>query len=106
MNHALSRACKRAGGQSKLARLLNTTQSTLWYWLARAKRGAPAEYVLRIEEVTGVPRHELRPDIFPLPQETPTPRAHPARSAQRTCTHEAEASGACACEAEDGSTEA
>ncbi|RAI38279.1 transcriptional regulator [Rhodoplanes roseus] len=61
---ALKRACDVVGGQKPLAERIGTSQSMVWYWLERAKRGVPAEYVLAIERETGVPRHELRPDIF------------------------------------------
>ncbi|WP_342640919.1 helix-turn-helix domain-containing protein [Rhodoligotrophos ferricapiens] len=66
-NAALHRAVELVGGQSRLAELIGTTQSHVWYWLTRAKRGVPGEFVLRIEEVTGgrVSRHDLRPDIYP-----------------------------------------
>lgn len=63
---ALERACKKVGGQSALAGKIGVRQSTLWHWLNRAKRGAPAEFVPAIEAATGgeVSRHELRPDVF------------------------------------------
>jgi DNA-binding transcriptional regulator YdaS (Cro superfamily) len=36
----------------------------------------PAERVLDIERVTGIPRHELRPDLYPPPvSDTPLPTA-------------------------------
>jgi DNA-binding transcriptional regulator YdaS (Cro superfamily) len=62
---ALKRACKIAGGQKPLATKIGTTQSQVWYWLKRSKRGVAAEFVLSIERATGVPRHELRPDLYP-----------------------------------------
>jgi DNA-binding transcriptional regulator YdaS (Cro superfamily) len=62
---ALIRACAIVGGQKKLADRIGTTQSQVWYWLERSKKGIPAEYVLPIERVTGIPRGELRPDLYP-----------------------------------------
>lgn len=62
---ALKRACELAGGQKPLADRIGTTQSQVWYWLARSKRGVPAEFVLPIERETGVSRSELRPDLWP-----------------------------------------
>jgi len=65
---ALQLACQTVGGQKALAERLGVTQSTVWYWLARSKRGVPAEYVMPIEVETGISRHLLRPDIFPDPK--------------------------------------
>lgn len=61
---ALHRAVDVAGGQTELARKLGTSQARVWQWL-RPGRRLPAEYVLQIERATGVPRHELRPDLYP-----------------------------------------
>lgn len=63
---ALRLACKIAGGQKPLADLIHTTQSQVWYWLRRSKHGVPAEFVLPIERATGVSRHKLRPDLYPV----------------------------------------
>lgn len=63
---ALKRACEIAGGQKPLAERIGTTQSQVWYWLTRSKRGVPAEFVLPIERETGVSRNDLRPDLYPL----------------------------------------
>ena len=67
-NDSLKRACKIAGGQKPLASRIGTTQSQVWYWLERSKKGVPAEFCISIERETGVSRHELRPDIFPSEQ--------------------------------------
>lgn len=61
---ALQTAINKAGGQAPLAALIGTRQSQIWYWLTQSKKGVPAEFVLKIEEQTGVSRHDLRPDIF------------------------------------------
>lgn len=69
----LERAVEKAGGQtalaSKISKLTGTAikQSHVWNWINRDKK-LPAEYVLAIEKVTGVSRHELRPDIYPVEQ--------------------------------------
>ena len=68
---ALRRACEVAGGQKPLADLIKTTQSQVWYWLERSKNGVSAEFVIPIERATGVPRSELRPDIYP-PESSPS----------------------------------
>lgn len=68
-NEALKRACDKAGGQSSLARLIGTRQARIWYWLEKSRRGVAPEFVLPIERETGVSRHELRPDLYPLVEE-------------------------------------
>lgn len=62
---ALKRACATAGSQLRLARSIGTTQSRVSYWLVKSRNGVSAEFVLPIERVTGVSRHELRPDLYP-----------------------------------------
>ena len=64
-NEALKRACEVAGGQKPLADRIGPTQSQVWYWLERSKKGVPAEFVLPIERETGVSRSALRPDLWP-----------------------------------------
>lgn len=70
MTTPLEHAVKSAGSQKALADKLGVTQSVVWYWLEKSKRGCPAEYVLKIEEITdgAVTRHQLRPDIWPEPE--------------------------------------
>ncbi|HHW4673883.1 helix-turn-helix domain-containing protein [Xylella fastidiosa] len=67
----IKRAVVVAGGQSALARLLSVNgksvkQGHVWAWLNRY-RHVPAEYVLKIEALTGVSRYDLRPDVFGPP---------------------------------------
>ncbi|KXU38701.1 hypothetical protein AXE65_12380 [Ventosimonas gracilis] len=70
---AITKACKRVGGQSALARLLGCTHQAVQRMNACGV--VPATRVLAIEALTGVSRYELRPDIFgeqPQPQQENT----------------------------------
>lgn len=62
-NSAPVLAAKAAGGQSKLARLLNIKPQAVQHWCSTGK--IPAERVLAVEVATGISRHELRPDLYP-----------------------------------------
>lgn len=68
MLDALNKAIDAAGGQRALAKLigLQDRPSTVSVMVNRDKKTS-AKYVAKISEVTGVPCHELRPDIFPAP---------------------------------------
>lgn len=70
-SQALEKAIAIAGGQTELANLIGTKQQNVWQWLNRDGR-ASARYVAKISEVTCIPCHELRPDIFPAPANDPT----------------------------------
>lgn len=54
------------GNQSKFADAIGTSQQNISNW-SRSGRNLPAEYVLKAEAATGIPRHEWRPDIYPSP---------------------------------------
>lgn len=73
---ALRRAVEIAGGQSELARRIGgrCKQQNVWSWLNVTRQPA-AEYVLDIERATGgqVSRHDLRPDLYPEPEEAASP---------------------------------
>ncbi len=62
---ALRRAVALIGSQTNMGRALGISQAAVSKWL---KGGAvlPAEHVLRVEAHTGISRHELRPDLYPL----------------------------------------
>ena len=62
---ALEAAISVVGSQSALARLCSVSQTAVWKWVQSSKR-LPGEYVLQVEAATGVPRHLLRPDLYPL----------------------------------------
>jgi DNA-binding transcriptional regulator YdaS (Cro superfamily) len=58
----LDRAKESVGGQAELARLLGVTAQAVSQW----DDGVPPLRVLEVERVSGVSRHELRPDLYPL----------------------------------------
>lgn len=57
---ALRRAIQNMGSAAKLAAGLGITDQAVGQW----KRVPPGR-VLAVEKLSGVPRHELRPDIYP-----------------------------------------
>jgi len=61
---ALERAVRVVGGQAKFARLIGVTAQAVSQW-----DEVPPLRVLEVERVSGVPRHELRPDLYPLENE-------------------------------------
>lgn len=58
---ALDRAVANVGGQAKFARLIGVTAQAVSQW-----GEVPPLRVLVVERVSGVSRHELRPDLYPL----------------------------------------
>ena len=56
---------KAAGGVSKVSAALGAPLGTVSVWASRNK--VPAERVLDVERSVGISRHELRPDLYPLP---------------------------------------
>lgn len=57
---ALNRAIAGTGGVNKLARAVGLKQNSVSAW-----RRVPAEHVIAVSKASGVPRHELRPDLYP-----------------------------------------
>jgi len=58
---ALERLKKAAGGSVGIARLLgDLTPQAVGQW-----KEIPVKRVLTLEKLTGIARHELRPDIYP-----------------------------------------
>ncbi len=57
---ALKRAIETAGGQAEFARLIGITAQAVSQW-----DEVPPLRVLAVERVSGVSRHDLRPDLYP-----------------------------------------
>lgn len=57
----LAKARKKAGGNAGIGRGLGITSQAIGQW-----KRVPAERVLDVERITGVSRHELRPDLYPV----------------------------------------
>ena len=55
----LARIKERRGALSDLARHLGITRAAICHW-----QRVPAERVHRVAAFTGIPAHELRPDMF------------------------------------------
>lgn len=62
MEHPIDLAARAVESQKTLAGLLGVTPQAITKW---KNSRIPAERVLDIERVTGVSRHDLRPDIYP-----------------------------------------
>ncbi len=56
----LIHAAEQAGGMASLASKLGIKRQALYQW-----KRIPAERVIAVERATGVPRYELRPDLYP-----------------------------------------
>jgi DNA-binding transcriptional regulator YdaS (Cro superfamily) len=58
------KAISAAGGGAKLASALKIKRQAVYQWQC-----IPADRVNAVEKITGIPRHELRPDLYPLERE-------------------------------------
>ena len=70
MKEAIQKAVDIAGGPTALARMIEEetgkkcSQSKVSNWIARG--GVSVSFAIAVERATGVSRHELRPDIYPV----------------------------------------
>jgi DNA-binding transcriptional regulator YdaS (Cro superfamily) len=62
-NQILEQAIAALGSQTALAKAIGKSQGHISKWLER--KHVPAESVLAIESATGIPRHKIRPDLYP-----------------------------------------
>jgi len=65
---ALDRAIKAAGGPAELARFITEQHESISAQAICGWKRCPPARVLVVEKASGVPRHELRPDIYPVEQ--------------------------------------
>lgn len=74
---ALRRARDVAGSNSALARICKCTPANIFQLLDKGSP-LPPRFVLAVEAATGVSRHALRPDIYPLESPGARPGGAPA----------------------------
>ncbi|WP_092047071.1 transcriptional regulator [Methylobacterium pseudosasicola] len=68
---ALQRAIEAAGGTKALSRKIGISSQAISQW-----QECPPLRVLGVEEASGISRHELRPDLYPIASDTaPAPLA-------------------------------
>lgn len=65
MHLAFCRARDAVGGVPALARIVERTPANLYSLFMRG-RPCPPDLVLKAEAGTGVSRHDLRPDLYPV----------------------------------------
>jgi DNA-binding transcriptional regulator YdaS (Cro superfamily) len=65
--YALLKVIDWAGGRSRLARALGLHRQTVCTWAQMRRPRVSAPHVLELERLSGVPRYELRPDLYPRP---------------------------------------
>lgn len=68
MNNPVSKAIKAAGSGPKLASRLGISARAIYKWEARWDAGipaaVPASRAIEIEQATGIPRSDFRPDLW------------------------------------------
>lgn len=57
--HILTYAAQKVGGMAQLAAKLGIARQAIYQW-----KRIPADRVVEVERATGIPRSELRPDLF------------------------------------------
>jgi DNA-binding transcriptional regulator YdaS (Cro superfamily) len=55
--------------QSEIAALVKRSPGAISQWV-NGERPIPADIVPQVESVTGIPRHEIRPDLWSAPSES------------------------------------
>lgn len=64
MHKAFAEARDKIGGIPALAKAVDRTPANL-YSLFQRERPCPPHLVIAVENASGIPRHVLRPDIYP-----------------------------------------
>ena len=82
MLRAVKLAVQSEGSLARVAeRLLLTRQAVEQWNTAKGKYRVPPKHVLTLEAMSGVSRHELRPDIYGPPPKRARPSGREARAA-------------------------
>ena len=63
MESSIEKAVRAVGSQSALARAVKVTPQAVQQWVDAGR--VSHKKVIEVERVSGVPRQELRPDIYP-----------------------------------------
>lgn len=69
--HIVHSVIEKAGGQTALARALGIRPQAVQLW--SQKKRIPVSRVLAVEQLVGVSRHRIRPDVYP--QDPPAQKA-------------------------------
>lgn len=71
MKSPLERSIDICGGQTALAKSIGVKQCNVWSWVNRFGNKVPAEFSISVSRSTNwqVTPHQLRPDIYPNPQD-------------------------------------
>jgi len=85
---ALKAAIEIVGSQAKMARLCGISQPAVWRWVKGGKV-LPSDHVRTVEAATGVPRWELRPDLYPPEEYSQSPGARPSEAPAASSPDEA-----------------
>jgi DNA-binding transcriptional regulator YdaS (Cro superfamily) len=67
----VQRMARHVGGLTVLGMLLGISRNAFYHW-----KMVPAKRVLELEKLTGIPRHEMRPDLYPPEDYHEQPEAH------------------------------
>lgn len=70
MNKGLQKAVTIMGGYTALAKELGIDRNAIRRW-----HSVPDHWIIKIESLTGVPREELRPDLYLAPRPVPRKRS-------------------------------
>ena len=69
---ATQQAVKELGGATKAARRLGVSRQAIYNWLNNGM--VPIGQIILVERMTGIPREDLRPDIYGAPRPRPRNR--------------------------------
>lgn len=90
----LRAAIEAAGSAKALAERMGMVKSAIGNW-RRREGGIPAKHVPRVSRHTGLPAHQLRPDLFPAAPQRPEDAAPaaPAVAVSLVASHVAQDAG-------------